>query len=79
MRFDYKDFAANPNKYKLFKTATMATTLFGADGDDVAQDTIVALTYRGVVRNQLYKRDEPIYALNTGHVVYANTLKDFVL
>jgi len=32
-----------------------------------------------VYRNQLHKRDEPVYMLNTGHAVYANSLTNFVL
>lgn len=79
MHYEHKDFLANPTKYSLFKTATTRANFFGANGDDVSEGTIVGLEYLGVRRNQLYKRDEPVYRLNTGHTVYANSLVNFVL
>ena len=79
MHYEHKDFLANPTKYTLFKTATTATHFFGENGDDVPKGTIVGLECLGTRRNQLYKRDEPIYKLHTGHVVYANSLHQFVL
>ena len=79
MKYDHKDFLSNPKKYSLYKTATTRANFFGANGDDVAEGTIVGLDYLGVRRNQLYKRDEPIYRLNTGHTVYASSLVNFVL
>ena len=79
MKYDHNDFLANPKKYSLFKTATTAAHFFGEDGNDVPKGTIVGLECLGVRRNQLYKRDEPIYRLNTGHTVYANSLVNFVL
>ena len=79
MKYDHTDFLANPKKYSLFKTATTRVNFFGEDGNDVPKGTIVGLDYLGVRRNQLYKRDEPIYRLNTGHTVYANSLSNFVL
>ena len=79
MNYDHNDFLANPKKYSLFKTATTKAHFFGENGDDVAQGTIVALEFQGVYRNQLYKRDEPVYMLNTGHAVYAGSLTNFVL
>jgi hypothetical protein len=79
MHYEHKDFLANPKKYSLFKTATARANFFGENGSDVPQGTIVSLEYLGVRRNQLYKRDEPIYRLNTGHVVYANSLHEFTL
>ena len=79
MKYDHTDFLANPKKYSLFKTATTRVNFFGENGADVSEGTIVGLDYLGVRRNQLYKRDEPIYRLNTGHTVYANSLVNFVL
>lgn len=79
MHYEHKDFLANPKKYSLFKTATTRANFFGENGADVPENTIVGLEYLGVKRNQLYKRDEPIYRLNTGHTVYANSLFNFVL
>jgi hypothetical protein len=63
----------------LFKTATTTANFFGENGADVPKGTIVGLECLGVRRNQLYRRDEPIYRLNTGHTVYANALSNFVL
>ena len=79
MKYDPTDFLANPKKYSLFKTATTAAHFFGEDGNDVPKGTIVSIECLGVRRNQLYRRDEPIYRLNTGHTVYANSLVNFVL
>ena len=79
MHYEHKDFLANPTKYSLFKTATTRVNFFGENGADVLEGTIVGLEYLGVRCNQLYKRDEPIYRLNTGHTVYANSLVNFVL
>jgi len=79
MHYEHKDFLANPKKYSLFKTATTRANFFGENGADVPKGTIVGLEYLGVRRNQLYKRDEPIYRLNTGHTVYANSLHEFTL
>ena len=79
MKYDHTDFLANPKKYSLFKTATTAAHFFCGDGNDVPKGTIVSLECLGVRRNQLYRRDEPIYRLNTGHTVYANALSSFVL
>lgn len=81
--YDHADFVANPRKYKLFKSADMATNLFGENGADIAAGTPVGIKFLGVRRNQLYKRDEPIYEITSGangyHVVYANALTSFVL
>jgi hypothetical protein len=79
MHYEHADFLANPTKYTLFKTATTTTHFFCENGNDVPKGTIVGLEFFGVKRNQLYKRDEPVYKLNTGHVVYANNLHRFVL
>jgi hypothetical protein len=79
MKYDHKDFLANPGKYSLFKTAETAAHFFGENGADVPKGTIVSIECLGVRRNQLYKRDEMVYTLNTGHTVYANSLTNFCL
>jgi hypothetical protein len=79
MHYEHQDFLANPKKYELFKTATTTAHFFGENGNDVPKGTIVGLECLGVKRNPLYRRDEPIYKLNTGHVVFANSLHQFVL
>ena len=78
-KYDHADFLANPNKYALYSSADVACNLFGENGADVSAGTPVGIKFLGVRRNQLYKRDEPIYQLTTGHVVYANALNCFVL
>lgn len=78
-KYDHSDFLANPRKYEIYSSAEVARNLFGENGDDVPEGTPVGVKFMGVVRNQLHKRDEPIYKLTTGHVVYANALSDFVL
>jgi hypothetical protein len=78
-KYDHGDFLANPKKYELYRTADVVRHLFGENGQDVPEGTPVGVRFLGVRRNQLYKRDEPIYQLTTGHVVYANCLGSFVL
>lgn len=78
-KYDHSDFLANPRKYEIYSSAEVARHLFCENGDDVPEGTPVGVQFMGVVRNQLYKRDEPIYKLTTGHVVYANALACFVL
>jgi hypothetical protein len=78
-RYDHSDFLENPKKYQLYTSAEVARHLFGENGQDVPEGTPVGVKFVGVVRNQLYRRDEPIYQLTTGHVVYANCLSCFVL
>ena len=77
-KFDYKDYVANPRKYELFKTATVRDTIINEIGE-VTAGTIVSLEYLGARRNQLYRRDEPIYRLDTGDLCYATNLADFCL
>lgn len=76
--FNYKDYVANPRKYELFKTAAIRDTIVNETGV-VGAGTIVGIEYLGARRNQLYRRDEPIYRLSTGDVCYATNLTDFVL
>ena len=78
MKFDHQDFTRNPKKYELFKTATVRNTMINEDGE-TREGTIVGLRFAGVKRNQLYRRNEPVYALSTGEMCYANNLHSFVL
>lgn len=78
MKFDYQDFARNPKKYELFKTAIVRNTMIREDGETL-EGTTVGLRFAGVKRNQLYRRNEPVYVLSTGDVCYANNLHSFVL
>ena len=77
-KFDHADFTANQGKYRLFKTATVRNSIINQDGH-VDAGTIVGLEFLGVVRNQMYRRDEPVYRLTTGDTCYANNLTDFCL
>ena len=77
-KFDHTDFLANAGKYALFKTAMVRNRIINEAGT-VEPDTCVGLTYLGVRYNALYRREEPIYALSTGDVCYANNLHSFVL
>lgn len=78
MKFDYSDYLSNPNKYKLFKTATVSNLIVSQEGS-VPKGTIVGLKHLGDRFNPLYRRTEPLYALSTGDVCYANGLHSFVL
>ncbi len=78
-RYDHSDFLENPKKYQLYTSAEVARHLFGEDGQGVPEGTFVGVKFVGVVRNQLYRRDEPVYQLTTGHVVFANCLSFFIL
>lgn len=77
-KFNFQDFERNPKKYELFKTATVRNTMIHQDGETL-EGTIVGIRFAGVKRNQLYRRDEPVYVLSTGDVCYANNLHSFTL
>lgn len=82
--YDPRDFAANPGKYQLFKTATVARSIFTHNAEhDIPEGTIVGLRYICTARNQLFRRDEPVYALTRNGsedvTVYGNTLTGFTL
>lgn len=78
MKFDYSDYLSNPKKYQLFKTATVSNLIVSQEGS-VPKGTIVGLKHLGERFNPLYRRTEPLYALSTGDVCYANNLHSFVL
>lgn len=84
MSYDHTDFVAHPRKYELYKTAVIARHIFTDDGaDDLAPGTVVRVTFDRVARNQLYRRDEPVYRVEANGkfhgYFYANTLSEFVL
>ncbi len=77
-KFDYQDFLSNPKKYALFCTAIVRNRIINESGT-VEPNECVGLKYLGVRYNSLYRRNEPLYALSTGNVCYANNLANFVL
>lgn len=79
--FDHRDYAQNPLKYRLFRTATVRAHIFTHNGqDDLREGEIVAIEYAGDARNQMYRREEPVYRVKgTEHALYANALSDFTL
>ncbi len=84
MLYDQKDFDANPKKYELFCTATIAKHIVTHEGEqDLPEGTIVGVRYATTARNQLFRRNEPVFAVTVrgqfwGHL-YASAMKDFVL
>ena len=78
MKYDHQDFINNPTKYALFKTAKVKNTIINTEATTQA-GTIVGLQYLGTSRNQLMRRQEPIYKLSTGDLCYAYNLSDFCL
>lgn len=84
MSYDHTDFVRNPGKYRLYSTAVIARHIFTENGDDdLAPGTIVRVKFDRVARNQLHKRDEPVYRVEAqgefqGYF-YANVLTNFVL
>ena len=78
--YNPKDFAANPGKYRLFKTAAIARHVFTENGaQDIPEGQIVKIEFRCIARNRLFRRDEPVYTVNDSLDLYANVLKDFCL
>ena len=78
--FDHSDFTRNPGKYELFKTAVIARPVISEPTFEAG--TVVSLSFYAVRRNQLFRRDEPIYAISAnGRTtwVFAHALGDFVL
>jgi hypothetical protein len=82
-RFNYADFSANPGKYRQFSTARLAGNLFTEGGaNDGKAGTVVSLQYLNTVRNQMFRREEPIYLASANGqewAVYASALADFCL
>ena len=83
-KFDHKDYVNNPDKYRLFKTARISSSIITRDGeDDLEVGQFVAVSYLRSAWNQLRRREEPVYTITTGGKVwgclYANALCEFVL
>ena len=83
--YQHQDFIDNPGKYRLFKTARVAQNVFTHNGqNDLSAGTFVSLEFFGALRNQLRRRDEPVFSIKTqdgqfwGHL-YASGLTDFCL
>jgi len=82
--FIHEDFAANPAKYALFKTAIVITNVITHDGEnDLERGTIVGVRHVRNAWNALRRREEPIYAITKDGehwgMLYANALADFTL
>lgn len=71
-------------KESLFTTAQVSKHVFTHNGEnDLREGDIVAVSYIGHKRNQLFRRDEAVYAITAngqfwGHL-YANALDRFVI
>ena len=85
-KYDAKDYAQNPGKYRLFKTAQIACNVLTHNGaQDIPQGAHVAIEYHCEAFNALFRRKEPVYKVSGPafkepfRVLYANTLKNFVL
>lgn len=82
--FNHADFLAAPEKYKIFRTARVARHVLTHNGEnDLPEGAIVGVRFYAVARNQLFRRDEPIYTvIHEGRewgTVYANALADLTL
>jgi hypothetical protein len=72
-------------KAALYRTAVVKGHIFTHNGEqDIAEGTIVAVSFRCMARNQMYKREEPVYSvtLQGGKYwgdLYESALCDFVL
>jgi hypothetical protein len=82
--FDHKDFAANPGKYMLFKTAKVNSRVFTENGtDDLEAGQYVAIKHMRNAWNGLRHREEPVYSITANGkvwgVMFASSLSNFVL
>jgi hypothetical protein len=86
--YDQKDYAANPKKYQLFKSARIARQLITLNGyDDLLEGEYVSIKYRCEAFNKMYGRYEPVYTITNTQKglptelrdVYANNLTNFIL
>lgn len=85
-KFNHADYQANPGKYRLFKTATIAGNIVTHNGEhDLPEGQIVGVKYRFDAFNAMYRRTEPVYTVTgpfgslASRDLYANALADFVL
>ena len=82
MRYNHQDFASNPAKYRLFKTAITVGHLFTHNGEsDLPGSSVVSIQYAGDRPNRLAGgRLEPFYEVNGGtHYLLGSNLQDFCL
>lgn len=79
--FDHSDFARDAKKYGLFRTAKVARHIISEPTFNAGE--YVALRFFGVRRNQLFRRDEPVYEITAtdgrSTYAYAAALADFCL
>lgn len=84
--YDASDFARNPGKYELFKTARIATAIPSAPQFKVGQ--VVSIKFFTIVPNVAVKSKPmtPVYQVSTDHHneadfshLFAQTLRDFTL
>ena len=80
-KFDAIDYQRNPGKYQMFRTAVIAKTVFTTPGEKLlTEGDFVAVEYAGSARNQLFRREEPLYrVVGTDRTLYGNCFRDFVL
>jgi hypothetical protein len=82
---DYSDYQRNPSKYGMFKTAVVDQSVFTHNGEqDLPMGTIVGVRFNCTARNQMFRRDEPVYevTLQGGKVwgyLFGHALTDFVI
>lgn len=81
MAFDQNDYKANPNKYRMFSSAVIAKNIVTHNGEqDMEEGQIVGIEFLCEARNQLFRRDEPVYKIKGTDInLYANCLRDFVI
>jgi len=82
--FNATDYAANPRKYELFKTARLNTHVFTENGEhDLEKGQYVAVQFLRHAWNGMRHRDEPVYTVTANGTVwgclFGNVLTDFVL
>ena len=67
-RFDHADYATNPDKYRLFRTARIAGTVFRHSDDaynrnDIPAGEYVRVTFKGERMHKLYRRVVPVFTV----------------
>ena len=83
MAYDPNDYLANPGKYRLFRTATIARATVTGDGETLEPGETVGVAFRCEAYNALRRRSEPVYAITRvdGYTFdgYGSILSGFVL
>ena len=77
-KFNHTDYLKHPDKYTLFKTATLDCTLLFEKGA-VYKGTVVGLDFVEHGFSPFYCKDLPLYRLSTGGLCWGNKLSNFVL